>query len=64
MAKSVNASKITDGQINDAVEKLRAALRKHREEVSTGVFQSVLGVKNIGMECLRFSVHMAKQSLK
>jgi len=50
MAETMIASEITDGQIENAVEKLRAAIRKHRSEISSEVAQRVLGVENLGME--------------
>ncbi|OGG62585.1 hypothetical protein A3C19_01235 [Candidatus Kaiserbacteria bacterium RIFCSPHIGHO2_02_FULL_54_22] len=44
------ASEITDGQIENAVGKLRDAMRKHRAELGSDVVQQVLGLENIGME--------------
>lgn len=49
MTKIMTASPMTDGQIDNVVDKLRAALRKHRGEISTEVAQSVLGTDNLGM---------------
>ncbi len=43
---------ITDGQIENAVAKLRDALRKHRSEFAAEAAQTVLGVENLGMELL------------
>ncbi len=40
---------MTDGQIENAVNKLRDAMRKHRAEISSDVAQQVLGVENLGM---------------
>ena len=50
MAETMTASEMTDGQIENAVDKLRAAMRKHRSEISSGIAQQVLGVENLGME--------------
>ena len=54
MAETMTASQqpMSDGQIDNAVDKLRAALRKHRSEFDSDVVQEVLGVKNLGMELL------------
>jgi hypothetical protein len=52
MTKIMNASDVkvmTDGQIENAVSKLRDALRTHRSEISSDVAQQVLGVENLGM---------------
>lgn len=50
MTKIMTASKqMTDGQIENAVNKLRDALRKHRSEISLEAAQQVLGVENLGM---------------
>ncbi|MFA6408497.1 MAG: hypothetical protein WCW36_03475, partial [Candidatus Paceibacterota bacterium] len=43
---------ITDGQIENAVAKLRDALRKHRSEFASDASQLVLGIDNLGMELL------------
>jgi len=40
---------ITDGQIENAVGKLRDAMRKHRSEIASDVAEQVLGVENLGM---------------
>ena len=45
---------MTDGQIENAVSKLRDAIRRHRSEISSRVAQQVLGVENLGM--LMFAV--------
>lgn len=50
MAKTTTASGMTDGQIENLTDKLRAAMRKHRSEITSGVAQQVLGVENLGME--------------
>jgi hypothetical protein len=51
MAKIMTASNpMTDGQIENAVDKLRASMRKHRSEIASDVAQRVLGVENLGME--------------
>lgn len=50
MGKTMTASGMTDGQIDNIVDKLRAALRKHRSELSSEATQLVLGVENLGME--------------
>jgi hypothetical protein len=52
MAKTMTASQMTDGQIDNLTDKLRAVLRKHRSEFSTDVAQHVCGVENIGMAFL------------
>lgn len=54
MAKTMTASgssvkPMTDGQIESALEQLRAAMRKHRSGISSDVAQQVLGVDNLGM---------------
>ncbi len=49
MAKTVTAPEMTDGQIENAVNKLRDAMRKHRSEILPDVAQLVLGVENLGM---------------
>lgn len=51
MAKTVTAS-MTDGQIDNLVDKFRAAVRKHREEFGSEPVQQVLGVENLGMKLL------------
>ena len=40
---------MTDGQIENAVGKLRDAMRKHRSGITSDVAQQVLGVENLGM---------------
>lgn len=53
MAQTVTASAgITDGQIDNAVDKFRSALRKHRGDFGSDAVQQVLGVDNLGMELL------------
>ncbi len=53
MAKTTTASRpMTNGQIENAVAKLRDALRKHRTEFGSEPVQLVLGVENLGMELL------------
>lgn len=49
MTQIVTATEITDGQIENAVNKLRDAIRKHRSEITSDVAQQVLGTKNLGM---------------
>lgn len=49
MTKIMTATEITDGQIENAVNKLRDAMRKHRSEITSGAAQQVLGVENLGM---------------
>ena len=49
MTMIMNAPEMTDGQIDNAVSKLRDAMRKHRSEISSDVAQQVLGVENLGM---------------
>lgn len=48
MAETMIAS-MSDGQIETAVEQLRAAMRKHRDEVEKDAAQQALGVDNLGM---------------
>ncbi|MEK7509154.1 MAG: hypothetical protein AAB605_00395 [Patescibacteria group bacterium] len=50
MAKTMTASGMTEGQIENVLDKLRASLRKHRSEFSSDVAQQVCGVENLGME--------------
>ena len=50
MGKAMIASKMTDGQVENFVDKFRAALRKHRADISSETAQQVLGVENIGMK--------------
>lgn len=54
MAKTMTASMqpMTDGQIDNLVDKFRAAVRKHRNEFRSETVQQVLGVENLGMELL------------
>jgi len=49
MAQTMTASKMTDGQIENTLDKFRCALRKHREEITSEAAQMALGVENIGM---------------
>jgi len=49
MTQIMTAAEITDGQIENAVNKLRDAIRKHRSEITSDVAQQVLGVENLGM---------------
>ena len=49
MSQIMTASGMSDGQIETAVEQLRAAMRKHRDEVQKDAAQQVLGVDNLGM---------------
>lgn len=49
MTQIMTAAEMTDGQIENAVSKLRDAMRKHRSEITTDVAQQVLGVENLGM---------------
>ena len=48
MAETMTPS-ITDEQIDKATDQLRAAMRKHREEIPKDVAQQALGVDNLGM---------------
>ena len=45
----MTATEMTDGQIENAVNKLRDAMRKHRSSITSDVAQQVLGVENLGM---------------
>ena len=50
MTKTMTALKqMTDGQIEDLVNKLRDAARKHRDELSSEAVQQALGTDNLGM---------------
>jgi hypothetical protein len=49
MTEIMIAPGMTDGQIEDAVDKFRAAMCKHRTYVSAPVAQTVLGLPNVGM---------------
>lgn len=49
MTASVETTNITNGQIEDLVDKLRAATRKHRREIPKDFAQQALGVDNLGM---------------
>lgn len=49
MTQIMTATEMTDGQIENAVNKLRDAIRKHRSEITSDVAQQVLGVENLGM---------------
>ena len=48
MAETMTPS-ITDEQIEKALEQMRAAMRKHRREISKDIAQQVLGLDNLGM---------------
>ncbi len=45
----MTATEMTDGQIENAVNKLRDAMRKHRSQITSDVAQHVLGIPNLGM---------------
>mgnify|MGYP001584439331 FL=1 len=49
MTQIMTAAEMTDGQIENVVNKLRDAMRKHRSEITSDVAQQVLGVENLGM---------------
>src|SRR3989344_734545 len=49
MTSIMTAAEMTDGQIENAVGKLRDAMRKHRSEITSDVAQQVLGTENLGM---------------
>lgn len=49
MTQIMIATEMTDGQIENAVGKLRDAMRKNRTHVTSDVAQQVLGVENLGM---------------
>lgn len=52
MAKTMTAPQqktMTDGQIDDLVNKLRDAARKHRDELGSEDVQAALGTDNLGM---------------
>lgn len=48
--KTMIASGMTSGQIENIIEKFRAAMRKHCRDINTDVVQQVLGIENLGME--------------
>ncbi len=52
MAKTMLASGITNGQIDDLANKLRDAARKHRDEFGKDASQEALRSPNIGMQLL------------
>ncbi|HXF43908.1 MAG TPA: hypothetical protein VNK70_00285 [Candidatus Paceibacterota bacterium] len=52
MIASAERQKMTDGQIENVVARLRDALRKHREEFGSEPVQKVLGTDNLGMRLL------------
>lgn len=52
MAKTMTASQMTDGQIDNAVAKFRNALRKNRKKFGSEAVQQVLGADNLGMRLL------------
>jgi len=49
MTEIMIASEMNDDQIDTAVAQLRAAMRKHRKEISKDTAQHVLGTENLGM---------------
>ncbi len=52
MAKTMTASQkpMTSGQVDNLVAKFRAALTKHRLDLTAQTAQQVIGVENLGME--------------
>ena len=52
MTPSEKVVEMTDGQIDKAVDILRAILRKHRDEFNSEAVQITLGVKELGPEWL------------
>lgn len=52
MASTVTTSKMSDGQIENVVSKLRDALRKSRNEFESGPVQQALGIDNLGQVML------------
>lgn len=46
---TASVEEITDGQIDTAVDQLRAAMRKHRREIPKDAAQQALGIDNLGM---------------
>ena len=49
MTKIMTATEMTDGQIENAVNKLRDAMRTHRSEIASDAAQQILGIENLGM---------------
>lgn len=49
MAKTMLASGMTDGQIDDLANKVRDAARKHRDEIEKNPVQEALRSDNVGM---------------
>lgn len=60
MTQIMTAAEMTDGQIENAVNKLRDAMRKHRSLVTSDVAQQVLSVENLGMIMLTPFLERAK----
>ena len=52
MAEKTMTALMTDGQIDNVVDKFRAAVRKHRGEFGSDAVQQALGVENLGMKLL------------
>jgi len=48
---TASQQQMTDGQIENLVDKFRATLRKHRSEISQIIAQEIVGIENLGMEC-------------
>lgn len=49
MTQSMTAIEMTDEQIENAINKLRDVMRKHRFEIPSDVAQRVIGVEDLGM---------------
>ena len=49
MTQIMTAAKMTDGQIENVVNKVRDAMRRHRFEITSDAAQWALGTKNLGM---------------
>ena len=49
MTQIMTAAEMTDGQIENAVNKLRDAMREQRSSITSDAAQRVLGVENLGM---------------
>lgn len=64
MAKTMTASQMTNGQIDSAVDQLRDAMRKHREEVDKEGAQHALGVNNLGMRMFTVFRELAEAASK
>ena len=61
---SIDMNGMTDGQINSAVAKLRAAMRRHRSTISSKEARQVLAIKNLGIQMFLVFLEHAKRMEK